>query len=79
MMTSKPGDAETQLLEVENLAISYETRHGDVAAVRGVNFRIGQGDIDRANIFAQNVNALIKMSVPFRGAEPSKAGYPAVW
>ncbi len=44
MMTSKPTDAETPLLEVENLAISYETRHGDVAAVRGVNFRIGQGE-----------------------------------
>ena len=44
MMTSKPTDAETPLLEVENLAISYETRQGDVAAVRGVNFRIGQGE-----------------------------------
>ena len=43
-MTSKPTDAETPLLEVENLAISYETRHGDVAAVRGVNFRVGQGE-----------------------------------
>ena len=44
MMTSKPTDAETPLLAVENLAISYETRHGDVAAVRGVNFRVGQGE-----------------------------------
>ena len=44
MITSKPTDAETPLLQVENLAISYETRHGDVAAVRGVNFWIGQGE-----------------------------------
>ena len=44
MITSKPTDAEILLLEVENLSISYETRHGDVAAVRGVNFRLSQGE-----------------------------------
>ena len=43
-MTNKTTEAETPLLAVENLAISYETRHGDVAAVRGVNFWIGQGE-----------------------------------
>ena len=44
MITSTPADAGTPLLKVENLAISYETRYGDVAAVRGVNFSIDQGE-----------------------------------
>ncbi len=44
MITNNPTDAEIPLLEVQDLAISYETRHGDVAAVRGVNFWIGQGE-----------------------------------
>ncbi len=43
-MPSKSTDAEAPLLEVENLTISYETRHGDVAAVRGVNFWLNQGE-----------------------------------
>ncbi len=44
MITSKPTDAKIPLLAVENLAISYETRQGDVAAVRGVNFWIDEGE-----------------------------------
>ncbi len=44
MITDKPDDRKTPLLEVENLSISYETRHGDVAAVRGVNFWLSQGE-----------------------------------
>ena len=32
------------VLEVENLAISYETRKGDVDAVRGVSFRVNRGE-----------------------------------
>ena len=43
-MPSKSTNAEAPLLEVENLTISYETRHGDVAAVRGVNFWLNQGE-----------------------------------
>ena len=32
------------VLEVDNLAISYETRKGDVEAVRGVSFRVNRGE-----------------------------------
>lgn len=32
------------VLEVKDLAISYETRKGDVAAVRGVDFRVERGE-----------------------------------
>lgn len=38
--TSKP----VPVLEVKDLAISYRTRDGDVPAVRGVNFSVGQGE-----------------------------------
>jgi len=44
MNTNNYADAETPLIEVKDLAISYETREGDVAAVRGVNFWIAQGE-----------------------------------
>jgi len=33
-----------QVLQVQNLAISYETRHGDVPAVRDVSFGIRRGE-----------------------------------
>ena len=32
------------ILDVRNLAISYETRHGDVPAVRDVSFEIQRGE-----------------------------------
>ncbi len=35
---------QTPILEVENLAISYETRKGDVPAVRDVSFEIHRGE-----------------------------------
>jgi len=35
---------EVPILRVENLAISYETRYGEVAAVRDVSFEIGRGE-----------------------------------
>ncbi|MBF0235064.1 MAG: ABC transporter ATP-binding protein, partial [Desulfamplus sp.] len=34
----------TPVLEVKNLAISYKTRKGDIPAVQGVNFTVGQGE-----------------------------------
>ena len=43
MLTQPDKEQTPRSLEVEDLAISYETRGGDVAAVRGVNFWIGQG------------------------------------
>lgn len=36
--------SEVPVLEVRDLAISYETRKGDVPAVRGVNFSVHQGE-----------------------------------
>ena len=38
-----PAPSPTPILEVTDLAISYETRTGDVPAVRGVNFTIHEG------------------------------------
>jgi peptide/nickel transport system ATP-binding protein len=32
------------VLEVENLQISYETRKGDVEAIQGVSFKVGEGE-----------------------------------
>ena len=32
------------VLDVQNLAVSYETRHGDVQAVRDVSFAIQRGE-----------------------------------
>ncbi|HIC93135.1 MAG TPA: ABC transporter ATP-binding protein, partial [Anaerolineae bacterium] len=32
------------VLRVENLAITYETRRGDVKAVRGVSFEVMPGE-----------------------------------
>ena len=34
----------TGVLEVENLTIAYETRNGDVRAVRDVSFRVCEGE-----------------------------------
>lgn len=39
-----PGPKSAPILEVENLAISYETRHGSVPAVRDVSFKIHRGE-----------------------------------
>ena len=44
MIGTQSSEDQIPLLAVENLAISYETRYGDVAAVRGVNFWINQGE-----------------------------------
>ena len=32
------------VLEVENLQISYETRKGDVEAIQGVSFKVGEAE-----------------------------------
>jgi len=40
MKTIRPDHA--PILKVDNLAISYETRHGDVEAVRQVSFEVGR-------------------------------------
>ncbi|HEY75308.1 MAG TPA: ABC transporter ATP-binding protein [Thermoflexia bacterium] len=47
MATERPGvgsPREVPILRVENLAISYETRYGEVTAVRDVSFEIGRGE-----------------------------------
>jgi peptide/nickel transport system ATP-binding protein len=41
---SQNNDDNGPVLEVDNLAISYETRKGDVAAVRGVSFSVNRGE-----------------------------------
>ena len=38
------GPKETPILEVDKLAIAYETRYGDVAAVRDVSFKIHRAE-----------------------------------
>ncbi len=43
-MYNNSENAVKPILEVKDLAISYETRNGDVAAVRGVNFWIAPGN-----------------------------------
>ncbi|MGB5984719.1 MAG: ABC transporter ATP-binding protein [Desulfobacterales bacterium] len=43
-MTNPPAAAKEAVLEVEDLAISYETRKGDVAAVRGVSLTVNKGE-----------------------------------
>jgi len=42
--TTLRGPRDVPILRVENLAISYETRYGDIAAVRDVSFEIGRGE-----------------------------------
>jgi len=37
--------SKTPVLKIDNLAISYETRKGDVSAVRDVSFRIYRGEV----------------------------------
>ncbi len=39
-----PGPRDVPILKVESLAVSYETRYGDVPAVRDVSFEIGRGE-----------------------------------
>jgi peptide/nickel transport system ATP-binding protein len=44
MMTRPAGKMDLPVVRVENLAIAYETRHGDVMAVRDVSFHIHRGE-----------------------------------
>ena len=43
-MEKSRSDVDCPVLEVKDLAISYETRKGDIPAVRGVNFTINPGE-----------------------------------
>ena len=43
-MTKTPGKMGLPVVRVENLAIAYETRYGDVNAVRDVSFEIHRGE-----------------------------------
>ncbi len=43
-MTKPPGKMGQPVIRVENLAIAYETRYGDVQAVRDVSFEIYRGE-----------------------------------
>ena len=43
-MTMNDHRIKTPILEVRDLAISYETRKGDVQAVRNVSFEIKRGE-----------------------------------
>ena len=43
-MTKPPGKMGQPVIRVENLAIAYETRFGDVHAVRDVSFEIHRGE-----------------------------------
>jgi len=43
-MEKSRSDESSPVLEVKDLAISYETRKGDIPAVRGVNFTIHPGE-----------------------------------
>jgi len=45
MITDSASNADSvSVLELDNLAISYETRTGEVEAVRGVSFRVNKGE-----------------------------------
>ena len=44
-MNRAPGKMDQPVVKVENLAIAYETRGGDVHAVRDVSFSVGAGRI----------------------------------
>ena len=43
MQNSSPS-ANNTVIEVDNLQISYETRKGDVEAIQGVSFKVGEGE-----------------------------------
>ncbi|MGD9136887.1 MAG: ABC transporter ATP-binding protein [Desulfobacterales bacterium] len=43
MQNSSPSINNT-VIEVDNLQISYETRKGDVEAIQGVSFKVGEGE-----------------------------------
>jgi len=44
MSDSPEKDAHAPVIELENLAIAYETRKGDVLAVRNINFSVREGE-----------------------------------
>jgi peptide/nickel transport system ATP-binding protein len=43
-MQDSHASTSNTVLEVENLQISYETRKGDVEAIQGVSFKVGEGE-----------------------------------
>ncbi len=43
-MQNSSASTNTTVLEVDNLQISYETRKGDVEAIQGVSFKVGEGE-----------------------------------
>src|SRR5210317_791607 len=43
-MQNSSASTNNTVLEVDNLQISYETRKGDVEAIQGVSFRVGEGE-----------------------------------
>jgi peptide/nickel transport system ATP-binding protein len=43
-MQNSVASTNNTVLEVDNLQISYETRKGDVEAIQGVSFKVGEGE-----------------------------------
>ena len=43
-MQNSSASTDNTVLEVDNLQISYETRKGDVEAIQGVSFKVGEGE-----------------------------------
>jgi peptide/nickel transport system ATP-binding protein len=43
-MQKSSASTSKAVIEVENLQISYETRKGDVEAIQGVSFKVGEGE-----------------------------------
>ena len=43
-MQNSSASTNNTVLEVDNLQISYETRKGDVEAIQGVSFKVGEGE-----------------------------------
>jgi peptide/nickel transport system ATP-binding protein len=43
-MQNSSASTNKAVIEVENLQISYETRKGDVEAIQGVSFKVGEGE-----------------------------------
>ena len=43
-MTQRPGKMDQPVIKIENLGIAYETRYGDVHAVKDVTFNIHRGE-----------------------------------
>jgi len=43
-MQNSSASTNNAVLEVDNLQISYETRKGDVEAIQGVSFKVGEGE-----------------------------------